>query len=167
MFLTPDDLRTLTGRAHKPLEKEMNSKEAFTQWLEEWVSPDHLSPSELAAKAWQAALEWATKGQEPVAWLVKTSPDGYPFTENPTYAERHNGQPLYLHPAHQIVADEIERLRADSELLHWLLGQAQPTSMDMGGKHRWRFESAHRWPGAPTMRASLEAYHASTMKEEK
>jgi hypothetical protein len=34
----------------------MTSEEAFEKWLEEWVSPDHLSPSELAAKAWQARL---------------------------------------------------------------------------------------------------------------
>jgi hypothetical protein len=82
---------------------EMNSEEAFEEW---WVENPEFLYSEmsdgcewLAAKAWQAALEWAAKGQEPVAWLVKTSPDGYPFTENPRYAERHNGQPLYLHPA--------------------------------------------------------------------
>lgn len=62
---------------------------------------------------------------------------------------------------HPEAEKELAQLRADADLLDWLLGQAQATSLDMGGKHRWRFESAHRWPGATTMRASLEAYRAA------
>ena len=77
----------------------------------------------------------------------------------------HNLRTIGTHHCDQSVgeeaAQEIERLRADADLLEWLLGEAQATSLDMGGKHRWRFESAHRWPAAPTMRASLEAYRAA------
>jgi hypothetical protein len=97
MFLSPDDLRILTGRAHKPLEKETNSKEAFTQWLEEWVSPDHLSPSVLAERAWQASLEWAAKGQEPVAWYTQWENGEWSVYDKPNYGVK--SFPLYLHPA--------------------------------------------------------------------
>jgi hypothetical protein len=62
-------------------------------------------------------------------------------------------------------AAEIDRLRADSELLQWLLSKSQATVLDMGGKHHWRFESAHRWPGAPTMREALEAYRGGSLPD--
>ncbi len=41
----------------------MTSEEAFEKW---WDFNGH---KEDQREAWQAALEWAAKGQEPVAWL--------------------------------------------------------------------------------------------------
>lgn len=74
----------------------MNSKEAF----EKWFGWRHINQYTVAYEAWNAALEWAAKGQEPVA-LYK--PEGK-FNYESVYLKDDEVKPLaclplYLHPA--------------------------------------------------------------------
>lgn len=81
----------------------MNSKEAFEEWKEslsyirdgEWFTPE-VSEEEI----WDAALEWAAKGQEPVALYKPESK----FNYESVYLKDDEVKPLaclplYLHPA--------------------------------------------------------------------
>jgi hypothetical protein len=71
----------------------MTSEEAFETWAE---SRDGSYIN--AAAAWQAALEWAAKGQEPVVWRCLDGED-HIYTDSKSYAEMFEHTPLYLHPA--------------------------------------------------------------------
>ena len=56
----------------------------------------HVELNELLDSINNISAHLAKPEPEPVAWLLKTiPPDGYPFTENPTFADRFNGIPLY------------------------------------------------------------------------
>jgi hypothetical protein len=77
---------------------EMTSKEAFAKWY--GVGWDSVAAYD-AHDAWQAALEWAAKGQEPVAWLgVDVTYNNKPFVTMGAWASyMPDAKPLYLHPA--------------------------------------------------------------------
>lgn len=67
-----------------------------------------------AIEAVEQAIKDAEK-QEPVAWRIYGQHiDTYPFTENPDYAKKYNGVPLYAAPPQKewvgLTDDEIEAI---------------------------------------------------------
>lgn len=78
----------------------MKPKEAF----EKWFGWRHINQYTVAYEAWNAALEWAAKGQEPAAWIACCQgQDVCLFIEKPSDEQfPQKGcwkEPLYLHPA--------------------------------------------------------------------
>lgn len=95
----------------------MNSKEMFEKWFD-W---QHINQYTVAYEAWNAALEWAAKGQEPVAYRTVVNSGAYAYHSADRLPSEYGlkGEALYLHPAPipaaMIAAAPEYKLQGDEE----------------------------------------------------